>query len=60
MDKKEIIEELISTIEHEIECSSSTRYICEDESIISTDVGYVSDWFNEYKHVLREKYCKQK
>lgn len=57
MDKKDIIEELISKIEHEIECSYPTRYVCEDGSIISTSVGSVDDWFKEYKHVLREKYC---
>lgn len=58
MDKNEIIEDMIKTIENEIKRSTQTRYICEDESIISTDVGYVEDWFNEYKYVLREKYCK--
>lgn len=50
--------QLIITIENEIENSDSTRYICEDGSIISTDVGYVYEWFDEYKHVLRERYCK--
>ena len=47
MNGKEIIEELIATIEKEINNSSSMRY---------TDVRYVYHWFNEYKYVLKEKY----
>ncbi len=56
--KKCIVEEIILVIENELEKSSSTQYICEDDSIISTDVGYIEDWFKEYKYILREKYCK--
>lgn len=58
MNKKELIEEVISTIETEIEKSSSTRYYCEDGDIIPTDVGYVNDWFDKYKEVLRKRYCE--
>lgn len=56
MSQKELVEEIINTIEEELKWSSQTRYICKDDSIISTDVRYVEDWFNEYKHVLRERY----
>ena len=56
--EKTIIENLITTIEEELKNSTSTQYICENGSVIDTDVGYVEDWFDEYKHVLREKFCK--
>lgn len=61
MDKnniiKDVMEQLIGTIESELSRSSSTRYECADNSVISTDVGYVKDWFNEYKYIIRERYC---
>ena len=58
MDKKILIEELISTINEEINQSPSTaRYLCNDGTIISTDVGYVYDWFCKYADVLRKRYC---
>lgn len=61
MNKNDIIrdamEELITTIEKELNQSLSTIYKCEDNSVISTDVGYVEEWFNEYKYIIREKYC---
>lgn len=54
----EIVEEIIGTIEKEIDESPNTsRYICEDGTNISTDVDYVYDWFEKYKDVLRKKYC---
>ena len=57
MDKKEFIEELITTIEEEFEIPGcSTEYECKEGNIISTDVGYVYEWFNEYKEVLRKRY----
>lgn len=61
MNKNDIIrdamEELITTIEKELNQSLSAIYKCEDNSVISTDVGYVEEWFNEYKYVIRERYC---
>lgn len=61
MNKNDIIrdamEELITTIEKELNQSLSTIYKCEDNSVISTDAGYVEEWFNEYKYVIRERYC---
>ena len=56
MDQKELVEEIIKTIEEEIKQSSQTRYVCKDNSIISTDVRQVENWFDEYKYVLRERY----
>lgn len=57
--KKEIIsdtiEEIIKKIENEISNSSQTRYICEDGEIISTDVGYVEEWFEKYKLKLKDR-----
>ena len=53
-----LIEELIATINEEINKSPSTsQYLCNDGTIICTDVGYVYDWFREYAEVLRRKYC---
>ena len=48
-------EALIATIRKELDQSSSTRYCCEDGTIICTDVGYVEDWFQEYVEVLRRR-----
>lgn len=56
MDKKFFINELINTIKAEINQSSTSKYICNDGTVICTDVGYVEDWFKEYADVLRKKY----
>lgn len=57
MDKKEVVEEIIKNIEEELNQSpTELYYMCKDGSIISTDVGFVEKWFDEYKHVLRERY----
>lgn len=58
MNNKDLIEKIISTIENEFDNSNHTEYRCEDGPVILTDVGYVEGWFNEYKHILRERYCK--
>ena len=56
--KKDAVKEIINTIENEIEKSYTADYICNDneETHIGTDVGYVADWFREYKKVLYKKY----
>ena len=47
-------EVLIAKINAEIRRSpNSAIYLCEDGVQISTDVGYVCDWFNDYADVLR-------
>lgn len=57
MDKKEVVEEIIKTIEEELnQTPTELYYVCKDGSKISTDVGFVEGWFDEYKHVLRERY----
>ena len=56
---KSLVEKIISNIENELEDSNYTEYKCDDGSVIFTDVGYVEGWFNEYKHILRKKYCKK-
>lgn len=58
MEEKDIVETIIKTIEDELKNSSDTRYVCEDESIISTDVRQIGRWFHEYKYVLRERFCR--
>lgn len=58
MEENDIVKIIIKTIEEELKNSSGMKYVCEDDSIISTDVRQVSRWFHEYKHVLREKFCK--
>lgn len=58
MENKNLIEEIITTIEKEFENSNHTEYRCVDDSVIHTDVGYVEGWFNEYKDILRKRYCE--
>lgn len=41
--QKEVIEDLISTIERELMNSDSVRYRTTEGDYISTDVGYVDD-----------------
>lgn len=56
----EIVKDIIDTIERELKNdeTSSIEYVCEDGTVIHTDVGYVYEWFNEYREVLRRKYSK--
>ncbi len=42
--------ELVNRIEEELNNSTSTEYKCLDGTIIKTDVGYVEDWFKEWKN----------
>lgn len=58
--KEDLIEEIITTIENELDDKRNTmaKYHCEDGTVIITDIGYVVDWFEEYKDVLRRKYRK--
>lgn len=44
--------ELISRIEKELNNSTLTEYRCENGTVIKTDVGYVEDWFKEWKQTL--------
>lgn len=55
---KEVINDLINTIERELQNSTSTRYRTAEGDYIDTDVDYVYDWFKEYKEVLRLRYEK--
>lgn len=50
--KINMVEEIIATIEGELGNSNSTDYTCEDQSVIPTDVGYVYDWFSDYKRKI--------
>lgn len=50
------IKELLNTISDELEKSTSTEYVCNDQTVIKTDVGYVEDWFKDYKKHVYEKY----
>ena len=52
-----IIEELIKTVESELKESNDLNYKCKEGSCICTDVGYVQEWFNEYKDILKDRYC---
>nr|DAL83846.1 MAG TPA: hypothetical protein [Caudoviricetes sp.] len=54
--KRNIIAELINTIESELSVSESFFYIPKDSDSITTDVGNIQDWFDEYKDVLRKRY----
>ena len=46
------IDWLISKIEYELSQSTTSTYKCTDGTIIKTDVGYVEDWWKEYKKDL--------
>jgi hypothetical protein len=43
---------LVSRIEEELNNSTLTEYKCLNGTIIKTDVGYVEDWFNEWRNSL--------
>lgn len=47
--------ELIATIKRELAKSSSTIYVCEDGTVIHTDVGYVEEWLDDYTEVLKSR-----
>lgn len=47
--------ELLDRIERELKNSTSTQYICEDGTIIITDVGYVEEWLVEYRKVIERE-----
>lgn len=53
---KEVIDDLINTIERELQNSTSARYRTAEGDYIDTDVDYVYDWFKEYKDVLLLRY----
>ena len=56
-DIKNVVKEILDTISNELKDSSSTMYVCDDSTtFINTDVGYVEDWFKEYKKYLYKKY----
>jgi hypothetical protein len=48
-------EMVLNAIKKELKQSSTTEYICNDGTVIHTDVGYVEDWFNKYEQVLRRR-----
>ena len=50
------IEELIETIESELSHGGCGGYITKEGIHIATDAGYVYDWFEEYKEILRMRY----
>lgn len=56
--ESKIIEELIQTIEEEIINSGESIYVCKNGRKIITDVGYIKEWFDEYKNILREKFSQ--
>ena len=58
LKQRKVIDELIETIDKELFESTQTRYHCINGQLITTDVGYVEEWWNEYKNVLRSRYCK--
>lgn len=50
------LEELIGTIEAELNSSPRYAYRCIGGQMIVSNVGCVEGWFEEYKHVLRKRY----
>lgn len=54
----DIVEEIIRTIEDELDHSGDSYYTTKENQIIVTDAGYVYGWFNEYKDILRKRYLE--
>lgn len=52
------LEEFIQTVEYEFSNSFGTEYRTKEGFRIVTDVGFVRQWFNIYKGVLRRR-CMQ-
>lgn len=52
------VEELIDTIEQEFkdERGSSCYYVTKEGKHIGTDVGYVHEWWEKYRNILRKRY----
>ena len=57
-DKIKFIDELATAFYDEVKHSNSSQYICNDGTIIDTDVGYVVEWFREYIDVLKKRYAE--
>lgn len=56
-DPTVVVEGLITTIWNEIYSSPyNMEYVCEDGTVIRTDVEHLIDWFEEYQDVLRRRY----
>lgn len=49
------IDEIIQTIDNELENSSSSIYNAQ-EGEITTDVGYIYEWWQEYRNFLKKRY----
>lgn len=52
MNKEINIDWLIAKIEFELSQSTLSKYVTSSGKQISTDVGYVEDWWREYKKDL--------
>lgn len=60
-NKNSIVEEIIQTIEDEIDKSWSSEYLTKEGiKITGMDVNEVYDWFVEYKEILRQRYPEDK
>lgn len=57
----QLVEEMIRTIDEEIENSGSVCYTTKEGYKLSgADINDIYDWFEQYKEVLRERYPKEK
>ena len=55
-NKNATVEEIIDTIYQEIENSGDSYYVTKENQEFSADVGYVKEWLDDYKEVLRKRY----
>ena len=53
-ERAKVIKEISDTIDRELESSNNSEYKCKDGTEIHTDVGYVYEWWNEYKKILQK------
>ena len=57
--ERNFIEDMLETINKELDQSTTARYMCLDGTVIHTDTGYIADWLNTYADVLRKRYINE-
>ena len=53
-ERAKVLTEISDAIDRELESSNNSEYKCKDGTEIHTDVGYVYEWWNEYKKILQK------
>lgn len=56
MSEKEVANQIIDTINDEISNSPFILYECKDWETITTNVGYVYEWFEKISRNIEKRY----